>query len=87
MRSLQGTTSKCCLIDDVRSVVVLAVKGTIPRGGCPCHGEGVMLRMAVYLAGVALVWRWYRLAAWRDAPKDKWVRLAREGGYPLEPLK
>jgi hypothetical protein len=46
-----------------------------------------MLRMAVYLAGVALVWRWYRLAAWRDAPKDKWVRLAREGGYPLEPLK
>jgi hypothetical protein len=50
-------------------------------------GGEAMKRLAVYIAGVVLVWRWYRLATWRRAPDDKWIRLAKEGGYPLESLK
>jgi hypothetical protein len=45
-----------------------------------------MKRFAVYLMAIALVWRWYKTAQWRNVPEDKWIKKANEGGYPLEPL-
>jgi len=44
-------------------------------------------RLHLYLLLLLFTWGWYKAARWRGEPEDKWIRKAREGGYPLEPLR